>query len=139
MKARNNRIPYRRSLVGTLLRTGCLALLLACLAVEAPVAPSTESGEAGTESVIVQGAAMESLVAAVHAVGGRVTHELGIIRAVGAEVTPEQLAALRKVEGLRISDNKTVAVESAVCVSGYVHVTIAIDRDASTVIVAAVT
>ncbi len=61
-------------------------------------------------SVIVQSAHSESAAAAVRAVGGEITHELGIIRAVAATLTPEQLTRLRNRPGVRIYDNRTAEV-----------------------------
>ena len=49
-------------------------------------------------------------VGLVESVGGVVTHELGIIRAVGATVTPSQLELLRKVKDVRIRENRTVSL-----------------------------
>jgi serine protease AprX len=60
------------------------------------------------ESMIVQAADMETAAAAVRAVGGEITHELAIIRAVGALLTPSQAAVLAKTEGITISANRGV-------------------------------
>ena len=59
---------------------------------------------------IVQGSDVETVAALVESVGGVVTHELGIIRAVGATVTPSQLELLRKVKDVRIRENRTVSL-----------------------------
>jgi hypothetical protein len=46
-------------------------------------------------SYIVQGKSADSVAAIVQSVGGDITHELGVIRAVGATLTPAQAEALR--------------------------------------------
>ena len=71
---------------------------------------------------------------AVEAVGGRVTHELGIIRAVGADLTPKQLAALRDhADVRRIFDN--LYMHSFKTSEGYIPVVVGVSisaADAST-------
>ena len=48
-----------------------------------------------TGAYIVQAGSVETAVAAVQSVGGTVTHELGIINSVGANLTPVQFARLQ--------------------------------------------
>ena len=60
--------------------------------------------------VIVQSTDVAIAAGLVRSVGGSITHELEIINAVGAEVSPRQLDDLRKLEGVRIYENQRVAV-----------------------------
>ena len=62
----------------------------------APVAIDAQLG------VIVQGADAEAVAAQVHSLGGSVTANLSNLRAVTAEVTPEQARQLRQTDGLRV-------------------------------------
>ncbi len=51
--------------------------------------------------------------------GGAVTHELGVISAVGARLTPAQRAALEGHEAVaRIYDDRPVGVDNACAVTG---------------------
>ena len=52
-------------------------------------------------SYIVQGRDLAGVRAAVEAVGGEITHELGIIKAVGTELTERQVEALREMPNVR--------------------------------------
>ena len=62
-----------------------------------------------TDSYIVQGASLQSVRAAVASAGGEITHELGVIRAVGAMLTAAQRDALRSTPGVRrLYDNRRV-------------------------------
>ena len=59
--------------------------------------------------MIVQGQNVEAVKRLVVEVGGTVTHELGIIRAVGAQLTPSQRAAIVKLDpNLRLFEDSTV-------------------------------
>jgi serine protease AprX len=61
------------------------------------------------KSLILQGPSAEAAAAAVRAAGGTVTHDLSIIRAVAADVTPAQLsAALRQGGVTRVFPNAEV-------------------------------
>jgi len=62
------------------------------------------------ESVIVQATDMATAAALVRAVGGEVTHELGIIDAVGAKVTRAQLASIEAQPYVRTYANREVQV-----------------------------
>ena len=85
----------RQYLTKTLALLGLTLLLL----VAVPQAlPAVESSE--LSSFIVQGESLVQLNAAVNTVGGQVTHELAIINAVGATLTPTQLRALERQEGV---------------------------------------
>jgi hypothetical protein len=59
-------------------------------------------------SVIVQAPDLQHAVRAVALAGGTVTHELGIIRAVGATLTPSQLELVKKVTNVRVRENRAV-------------------------------
>jgi len=62
-----------------------------------------------SSSFIIEGESIEEVAAAVRAVGGQVTHELGIINAVAASVTAGQRAELRAIAGImRITDDGAV-------------------------------
>ena len=79
-------------------------------ALAALAAPVSGSEPATTTSVIVQGDDVAALRALVAGAGGEVTHELAIIRAVAAEVAPQQLAALARAPKVRrIHHNHGVA------------------------------
>ena len=92
-----------------------LSLSAACMH-GASVRPSSDARPAAapvTEreaAVIVQGADLASVAAAVRAVGGEITHELGIIDAVGARLTPSQIAQLESDETLTVQADGTVGV-----------------------------
>ncbi len=63
-----------------------------------------------TRSYIVQADDLEKARNAVANAGGIVTHELGIIRAVGATLTSDQLDAVRRAEGIkRVYEDREVA------------------------------
>ena len=81
----------------------CAALLLLPIACAHGAGPGVKEK---TVSVIVQAPDMQHAVRAVALAGGTVTHELGIIRSVGATVTPAQLELLAKVRNFRIRDNR---------------------------------
>lgn len=65
-----------------------------------------------SSSVIVQGQDLEILKGKVLEVDGTVTHELGIINAVGADLTPTQIAHL-EASGQRLRVSANHAVETA--------------------------
>jgi len=71
-----------------------------------------DSAQVTSASVIVQGADMASAAQAVRQVGGEVTHELGIINAVGAELTAEQRRALVD-DAFRVMADRGVSVAGA--------------------------
>ena len=71
--------------------------------------PTSES----TVAVLVQGSDLAAVAEAVRAVGGEVTHELGIINAVGARLTPTQIRRLEATdETLRIRPDRTATVST---------------------------
>ena len=62
-----------------------------------------------TSSFIVQGSSLADAKALVVGQGGEITHELGVIRAVAADLTPAQVAQLRDADGIRrVYDNGTI-------------------------------
>jgi serine protease AprX len=83
---------------------------LACLQ------PSTATRTA--VSVIVQADDATTAAAHVRAVGGRVTHELDVIGAVGARVSPAQRQALLRRSGVRVYDDGSVALAGTTTVLG---------------------
>ena len=61
--------------------------------------------------VIIQGGNVATILTAVRAVGGQVTHELGMIKGIGARLTPAQIRQLEKLERtLRIRPERTTTV-----------------------------
>ena len=66
--------------------------------------------DTSTTSVIVQGNDFEAAAEAVRSVGGEITHELGVIRSVGATVTGPQLTRLKDLPDLRVHENRSVEV-----------------------------
>jgi serine protease AprX len=70
-------------------------------------APAPEA----TSSFIVQGGSLESIAAIVQSVGGDITHELGVIKAVGADLTAAEVSSLRAhPEVRRLYSNESVEV-----------------------------
>jgi serine protease AprX len=61
-------------------------------------------------SYIIQAASLDAARAAVRAAGGTITHELGIIDAVGAQLTPAQSDKLRANRALTLSKDASVKV-----------------------------
>ena len=88
------------------------ALLAVTLLVSAPAFGG--GGQAETAAYIVQAENLESAKTAVAAVGGTVTHELGIINAAGAQLTARQAALLESR-----ADVSSVIADRAVAVDGF--------------------
>ncbi len=88
-----------------------LALLLI------PAAPSAEPAPAKPApavSLIVQGRSLDTAAEAVRAVGGEITHRLGIIRAVAARIDPARRDRLAAAPGVaRIYDDRTLHASSS--------------------------
>ena len=100
----------KRARVFTLLAVALSVFCLACTAAKpgAEVAP-----QESTFAVIVQGSDFEAVTAAVLNVGGTITHELKIIRAVGARLTATQRADLEQDSAVsRIYEDRKVEVKS---------------------------
>ncbi|HLE26867.1 MAG TPA: hypothetical protein VI793_02030, partial [Anaerolineales bacterium] len=75
------------------------ALLLISL-ILTPVWGATPQVDLPTVEVIVQGYDVATVKALVHAVGGVITHELGLINAVGAQLSTAQQNALQGKAGI---------------------------------------
>ncbi len=75
--------------------------------------PSQAPVEEEIGSFIVQGTDLATVLEAVREVGGEVTHELAVIRAVGARLTNRQRAALEERDGItRIYEDRAVSIQS---------------------------
>ena len=94
----------------------CLvAVLLAVGGLLGPGHSASTGSDARSLSVIVQASDLASAAHAVRSVGGTITHELGIIDAVGARLTAARLEALRRSrEVRRIYANRTVKAAARV-------------------------
>ncbi|WP_294078046.1 S8 family peptidase, partial [Thiolapillus sp.] len=79
----------------------------------------TMAEDSPKQSVIVQGSDLSAVREAVLSVGGEITHELGIIRSVGAKLTGAQLEKLRTFKQVRkVYENsgvETSAVDKPAC------------------------
>ena len=69
--------------------------------------------DAPTDSYIVQAESLEQALDAVTVIGAEVTHKLGIINAVGANLTTSQVKTLRQMAGVKVLVNSRAAVTSA--------------------------
>ncbi len=90
---------------------------LACAGTPQPVAPIGEQPNSPPKEeaapFIVQGTDLATVLEAVRKVGGEVTHELAVIRAVGARLTPSQRAELEALDGIiRIWEDRPVSLQS---------------------------
>ncbi len=75
--------------------------------------PSAAPIEEEASPFIVQGTDLATVLEAVRQVGGEVTHELAVIRAVGARLTPSQRAELEALDGIiRIWEDRPVSLQS---------------------------
>jgi len=92
--------------------TSKLGLALA-LALVGPLvlAAQVQPTEPETVSMIVQAADLETAIEHVTKVGGKITHELKIIKAVACDLTQEQRDALEEIDGVRLHENRTVELE----------------------------
>ena len=85
--------------------TGCVIALFCAACAHEPVITTPAnvalSDHQPAVGYIVQSTSVEAAAAAVGDVGGEVTHELGIIRAVGAKLLPVQADALRSRDDVR--------------------------------------
>lgn len=93
-------------------------LLVACgaaaAALMAPADPASHE-TAVKERFIVQAADLAGARAAVELVGGETTHELGVIRAVGAALTTAQRERLQGFKGLRVYADRELRTDGASC------------------------
>jgi len=91
----------------TVLGLALLALILL------PTAPVRSEERPEVESLIIKAATVEQAAEWVEQVGGVVTHELGIINAVAADVTADQRARLEALEGaVRMYGNRTATLDA---------------------------
>ncbi len=106
----------RKNLLISILTTSVLSLLLLpTLDLDEPVRKSQPRAPSRKTSHIVQGAGVDTVTAAVQAVGGQISHSLGIIHAVAAELTAEQRDQLATNPAVwRIHDNPPVKAAVAV-------------------------
>ncbi len=91
---------------------------LACAGTPQPAAPIGEQPNSPPEEeaapFIVQGTDLATVLEAVRKVGGEVTHELAVIRAVGARLTPSQRAQLEALDGItRVWEDRPVSIQSS--------------------------
>lgn len=85
-----------------------IALAIAVLVCGADAPRQLPAPQAEVTSYIVQGASVDDVIHRVQQTGGAITHELGIIRGVAAELTTAQRRALMQAgPGLRITGNRT--------------------------------
>ena len=75
-------------------------------------AAASEPANDARLSYIVQASSFEAAKAAVAETGGEVTHELRIIRAVGALLSEQQRAELASDPALTIRDNRSAGVSA---------------------------
>ena len=88
-----------------------LATLVPTFSSAAVSSPSTESAPETSQSFIVQGRDLAAVSRLVRDVGGEITHELGIIHAVGARLTATQRERLASSDAIRrIYDDGTAEV-----------------------------
>ena len=79
--------------------------------------PASSAQVESVVSVIVQGQDLSTVINAVDSVGATLTHELGIIAAVGARVNTSQRAALETTVGIRLFEDRTANIATADSVS----------------------
>lgn len=81
--------------------SGRIPIWLLALALVLFSAPPQAAQSPEIRSFIVQGLDLDSARTAVHKVGGTIVRELGIIKAVNARLTDEQMQQVRQLEGIR--------------------------------------
>lgn len=59
----------------------------------------------------MRGPDLEEVTRAVHSLDGRITHELGIIGAVGAELTAAQAGTLAELSGFRVASDQPLGID----------------------------
>ena len=101
-------------------RVGAIVILLIAVAVLLTVAPRTDAlsapiearkGHAEATSYIIQGTNVSKAAAAVEAVGGTVTQELGTINAVGGSLVPAQISSLP--DSVKIQENRSLTTDGS--------------------------
>lgn len=79
----------------------------------AQVVTHGQPAEEPREAVLIQGSDLDDVIEAVCAAGGEITHQLGIINAVGARMTRTQVRALEASDDtLRIRSDRKAKVDS---------------------------
>ncbi len=97
--------------VTRILAAASVALTLAASPAALAAAATGRPGhEAATSSFIVQAGSLAEAKAAVRAAGGSITHELGIINAVAATLSPAQARTLRANTGLELQQDNAAKV-----------------------------
>ncbi|MDE0829413.1 MAG: hypothetical protein OSB03_09445 [Vicinamibacterales bacterium] len=92
-----------------LTRTIAVCAALSCL----QAVPRAQPAEEPREAVLIQGPNLDAVIEAVCAVGGEITHQLGIINAVGARMTRTQMRELEASDDtLRIRTDRMAKVDS---------------------------
>ena len=84
---------------------------VALLGLLALPAAGADSDDPETVSMIVQAADFDTANEAVKKVGGTITHELKIIKAVVCDLTQEQREALEEMDGVRLHENRGVQLD----------------------------
>ncbi len=98
------------SLRGVAVAALCFLVWLGCSG--APQ-PATAAPEEEAAPFIVQGSDLATVLEAVRRVGGEITHELAVIRAVGARLTESQRAALEALDGItRVWEDRPVSIQA---------------------------
>jgi hypothetical protein len=111
---RDTAIPYPRSASRPYLVYLAILVTAALLLVFGPGALFATESEESSEAYIVKGTSSERMAELVVEVGGKVTHELKIIRAVGARLTDDQRNTLAEHPDVsRIWRDREAKVQSA--------------------------
>ena len=85
-----------------------VVLLLACVQQD-----TRTDKQAPKTAYIIQAGSLDQAQRAANHVDAEITHKLGIINAVGAELTPSQVELLRGMEGVKVLVNRRARVASA--------------------------
>ncbi|MGB5623750.1 MAG: hypothetical protein WBN65_14755, partial [Gammaproteobacteria bacterium] len=86
---------------GTMIAALAAGLAVFCAIQLSTVPHPVVTDDAARNSYIVQGTSLSAVKSLVAEQGGEITHELGVIRAVAADLTPDQAARLRVSPGIR--------------------------------------
>ena len=93
--------------------SGIVLVALAATSVVLAESPTVSNSDSAAQSLIIKAATAEQAAERVEAVGGTITHRLGIINAVAAEITPAQRARLQDPAGsLRIYGNHEATLDA---------------------------
>ncbi len=94
-----------------------IVALLAAIAMTLITPTSHQVANLETTSMIVQGSDLVTVSAIVRGVGGEITHELGVINAVGANLTSVQMNQLAVNPRISLAKNRSVRSDSGVVVA----------------------